>query len=53
MAMTTPLDYQEMAAVSGGGTPAYWEGASRFHGTRQGRPVEGEGYLEMLGYNKQ
>jgi predicted secreted hydrolase len=51
--MSTPLVDQEMAAVPGGGSPAYWEGASRFRGTRRGKPVEGKGYLEMLGYNKQ
>lgn len=51
--MWTPLADQEMAAVPGGGSPAYWEGASRFDGTRRGRQVEGKGYLEMLGYNKQ
>jgi predicted secreted hydrolase len=51
--MSTPLPNQEMPAVQGGGTPAYWEGASRFRGTKQGRPVEGKGYLEMLGYAKQ
>jgi predicted secreted hydrolase len=53
LAMSTPLPDQEMAAVAGGGSPAYWEGASRFQGTRRGRRVEGKGYLEMLGYNKQ
>lgn len=51
--MSTPLLDQEMAAVPGGGSPTYWEGASRLHGTRRGRPVEGKGYLEMLGYAKQ
>jgi Lipocalin-like domain len=51
--MSTPLKDQEMAAVAGGGTPAYWEGASRFRGTERGQPVEGKGYLEMLGYNQQ
>lgn len=51
--MSTPLKDQEMAAVPGGGTPAYWEGASRFRGTERGQPVEGKGYLEMLAYNQQ
>ncbi len=51
--MSTPLPDQEMAAVPSGGSPAYWEGASRFRGAREGRSVEGKGYLEMLGYNKQ
>jgi predicted secreted hydrolase len=51
--MSTPLVDQEMAAVQGGGSPAYWEGASRFQGTRRGRFVQGKGYLEMLGYAQQ
>ena len=29
---------------------AYWEGASRFRGTKEGRPVQGKGYVEMTGY---
>lgn len=53
LAMSTPLADQEMAAVPGGGSPAYWEGASRFQGTRRGSRVEGKGYLEMLGYARQ
>ncbi len=50
--MSTPLLNQEMAAVPGGGSPAYWEGASRFVGTRNGRAVDGKGYVELLGYAK-
>ena len=30
--------------------PAYWEGAVRFTGEREGQPVAGVGYLEMTGY---
>jgi predicted secreted hydrolase len=52
LAMSTPLPDQEMPAVPGGGSPAYWEGASRFQGTRRGMSVQGKGYLEMLGYNR-
>jgi predicted secreted hydrolase len=48
--MSTPLQDQELPVVQGGGTPAYWEGASRFHGTQDGRFVQGKGYLEMTGY---
>ena len=51
--MSTPLFNQEMAATPGGGSPSYWEGASRFRGTKQGRAIEGKGYLEMLGYSQQ
>lgn len=53
LAMSTPLKNQEMAAQLTGGSPAYWEGASRFRGSEDGKPVQGQGYLEMLGYNHQ
>lgn len=29
---------------------AYWEGASRFTGTKAGKPVSGKGYVELTGY---
>lgn len=29
---------------------AYWEGASRFRGTKDGHSIEGKGYIEMTGY---
>ncbi len=48
--MRTSLEDQEMAATPTGGSPTYWEGASRFRGTHERRRVEGKGYLEMLGY---
>jgi predicted secreted hydrolase len=48
--MTTPLANQEMLQSNPFDTPTYWEGASRFTGTRNGQPVTGKGYLEMLGY---
>lgn len=28
----------------------YWEGAMRIRGTRAGRPISGDGYLELTGY---
>jgi predicted secreted hydrolase len=28
----------------------YWEGAVRIQGDRQGRPVAGQGYVELTGY---
>lgn len=28
----------------------YWEGAVRFQGQRQGRPIQGFGYVELTGY---
>ncbi len=30
--------------------PSYWEGAMRFSGARDGKPVSGVGYLELTGY---
>ncbi len=30
----------------------YWEGAVKVRGTYKGRPVEGEGYVELTGYDK-
>jgi predicted secreted hydrolase len=53
LTMSTQLLDQEMPAVPGGGSPSYWEGASLFTGTKKGRPVQGRGFLEMLGYAKQ
>lgn len=50
--MSTPLLNQEMLAVPGGGSPTYWEGASRFDGVKDGLRIHGKGYLEMLGYAK-
>lgn len=32
------------------GAMAYWEGLTRFRGSRGGRPVEGLGYVELVGY---
>jgi len=29
---------------------AYWEGAVAVEGTRGGRPLRGEGYVELTGY---
>ena len=43
------IDGQEVF-IERGILPAYWEGAVRFTGERQGRPVAGVGYLEMTGY---
>lgn len=28
----------------------YWEGASRFRGTKRGEPIDGKGYIELTGY---
>jgi predicted secreted hydrolase len=32
---------------------AYWEGAARITGTDNGSPVQGYGYVELTGYNRQ
>ena len=45
------LDAQEIVSKQGY-TPTYWEGAVTYSGERNGRPVEGRGYLEMTGYDK-
>ncbi|MBX3329310.1 MAG: lipocalin family protein [Nitrospira sp.] len=29
---------------------SYWEGAVAVTGTKQGRPVKGQGYVELTGY---
>jgi predicted secreted hydrolase len=48
---TTPLRNQEVVSRSSL-APNYWEGAVDFQGTRAGKPIAGEGYLEMTGYDK-
>jgi predicted secreted hydrolase len=47
--LTTPLQKQELV---NGVTRSYWEGAVRYHGTEAGTTVNGEGYLEMTGYER-
>lgn len=44
----TVLD-QELVAGSMGGL-AYWEGSVRVTGTCEGKPVRGQGYVELTGY---
>jgi predicted secreted hydrolase len=41
------LDAQEMAL-----SVRYWEGAVGITGSRDGRAIEGFGYLEMTGYEE-
>ena len=43
------LDAQEMSGARTG--VSYWEGAVDIKGTRNGKPIEGRGYLEMTGYS--
>ena len=40
---------QELVTAQSTGV-AYWEGAVRITGTRDGRPISGEGYVELTGY---
>jgi predicted secreted hydrolase len=49
LTLTPDLLDQELVAASSTGT-AYWEGAVRIAGTLAGRPVAGEGYVELTGY---
>jgi predicted secreted hydrolase len=46
----TRLDDQELTSKNGF-TPSYWEGAVEYSGTMEQKPVKGEGYLEMTGYD--
>jgi predicted secreted hydrolase len=32
---------------------AYWEGAVRVLGTQRGRPLRGQGYVELTGYKEE
>ncbi len=43
------LKDQELVTYQSTGN-AYWEGAVSIEGERRGRPVEGEGYVELTGY---
>lgn len=44
--ISTPLESQELSIP----VLTYWEGMVDLHGTRQGRPVKAEGYMELTGY---
>lgn len=46
--VTPLLDDQELITATTGVT--YWEGLCRFNGRRGERPVEGAGYVELVGY---
>ncbi len=45
------LDSQEVRATDTVGF-AYWEGLCLYEGTADGRPVHGEGYVELTGYDR-
>lgn len=43
--------FEAQEQLAGAGTPfSYWEGVVMARGTREGRSVKGEGYLELTGY---
>ena len=46
LTVSTPLDSQELVLEP----VSYWEGMIDVKGTREGRPVRGDGYLELTGY---
>ena len=43
------LSDQEMRTVASTGV-VYWEGSVSIGGKKEGRPVKGEGYVELTGY---
>lgn len=45
--LTPILPNQELDTV-----PRYWEGAVDVRGTRQGQPISGRGYVELVGYDR-
>lgn len=45
-----PLVADQEHRSPGAGSPIYWEGLCSFTGTREGRPVHGLGYVELVGY---
>jgi len=47
--LTPTVADQELVASSMGGL-AYWEGSVRVTGTSAGKPVSGQGYVELTGY---
>ncbi len=49
LTLTPLLRDQELVTAQSTGV-AYWEGAVRITGTRDGRPITGEGYVELTGY---
>ncbi|MCS6897890.1 MAG: carotenoid 1,2-hydratase [Nitrospira sp.] len=46
----TPLLADQELRTGGSVAVTYWEGAVSVSGTRQGRPIRGQGYAELTGY---
>jgi predicted secreted hydrolase len=49
LTVTPAFPNQELVIRSATGL-TYWEGSARVRGTRQGKPVSGDAYVEMTGY---
>lgn len=45
-----PLFPDQELITSHSARVAYWEGASRFEGSKEGKPIVGRGYIELVGY---
>ena len=48
----SPLLEQQELRTARSTRVTYWEGAVAVSGTKEGRPVEGQGYVELTGYAK-
>jgi predicted secreted hydrolase len=46
----TPLLADQELRTSRSTKVSYWEGAVAVTGTKQGKPVKGQGYVELTGY---
>lgn len=46
----TPLLADQELRTSRSAQVTYWEGAAAVTGTKQGRPIKGQGYVELTGY---
>jgi predicted secreted hydrolase len=51
LTITPALADQEMQTLESTGI-TYWEGCVSIKGIKEGKPVEGEGYVELTGYAK-
>lgn len=52
LSLTPAFKEQELLTAGSTGV-AYWEGSTQVSGSKQGRPISGEAYVEMTGYAKQ
>ncbi|WP_303672826.1 lipocalin-like domain-containing protein [Vampirovibrio chlorellavorus] len=50
--VTPSFDHQELY-TAGSTKVAYWEGSSSVSGSRAGKPLQGQAYVEMTGYAKE